>query len=123
MTLAIPLIIICGVLAWVLRPGKRPANLRVFAILATVIPPVLVWVAATVAQMLYNSSGKTGVSDIANILFIVGLGLMGAALLALAGFAIAHKGDVSRGTGFGLCIAVVLAIAEFALLEGLAGLC
>jgi len=121
MTLIIPLVIIAGILAWVLRPRKRTIKPRRATILATVIPPVVVAIAAVVFQLLHNATGKEGVSDISNTCFIVGLGLIGAAILTLAGFALARKGEVAKGIGFGLCIAVVLSIIEFALLEGLAG--
>jgi len=120
MTFAIPLIIVIGVLAWVLRPGKRPTNPRRLTILATVIPPGVVAIAAIVFQLLHNATGKVGVSDISNTLFIVGLGIIGTAILALAGFSFAHRGEVAKGIGFGLCIAVVLSVIEFGLLEGLA---
>lgn len=121
MTFAIPLIIAVGVLAWVLRPGKRPTKPRRLALMATVIPPVVVAIAAVVSQLLHNFTGKVGVSDIANIVFIVGLGLIGAAILALAGFALMRRGEVAKGIGFGLCIAVFLSVIEFAMLEWLAG--
>ena len=81
----------------------------------------MVAIAAVVFQLLHNATGKVGVSDISNIGFIVGLGLIGAAILALAGFALTQKGEVAKGIGFGLCIAVVLSVTEFGLLEGLAG--
>ncbi len=117
----IPLIIAAGVLAWVLRPGKRPANPRRTAILITAIPPLIVAIAAVVFQLLHNAAGKTWVSDISNTCFIVGLGLVGAAILATAGFAIARKGEIAKGIGFGVCIAVVISIIDLALLEGLGG--
>jgi len=121
MTFAIPLIIVMGILAWVLRPRERLTNPRKLAILATVITTGVVAIAAVIFQLLHNATGKVGVSDISNALFIVGLGLIGAAILALAGFALAHKGEVVKGMGFGICIAVALSVAAFALLEGLAG--
>jgi len=121
MIFAIPLIIVIGVLAWVLRPGKRPSNPRRLAILATVIPPVVVAITAVIFQLLHNATGKVEVSDISNTFFIVGLGLIGIEILVLAGFALAHKGEIAKGMGFGLCIAVALSVIEFALLEGLAG--
>jgi len=121
MTFAIPLIIVMGILAWVLRPRERLTNPRRLAILATVIPTGAVAIAAVIFQLLHNASGNAWVSDISNTLFIVGLGLIGAAILALAGFALAHKGEVAKGIGFGLCIAIILSAAEFALLEWLAG--
>jgi hypothetical protein len=120
MTFATVLIIVIGILAWVLRPGKRPTNPRRITILATVIPLVGVVLAAVIFQLLHNAAGKAGVSDISNIIFIAGLGLIGAAILALAGLAIARKGEAVKGMGFGLCIAVALSTANFALLEGLA---
>ncbi len=121
MIVIIPLIIAVGVLAWVLRPGKRPTNPRRIAILVTAIPPLIVAIAAVVFQLLHNAAGKTWVSDISNTCFIVGLGLVGAAILATAGFAIARKGEIAKGIGFGVCIVVVVSIIELILLEGLAG--
>jgi hypothetical protein len=121
MSLIIPLVIVAGILAWVLRPGKRTTTPRRAAILATAIPPVVVAIVAVVFQLLHNAAGKTWVSDISNTCFIVGLGLVGAAILATAGFAIARKGEIAKGIGFGVCIAVVISIIELALLEGLGG--
>ena len=121
MIVIIPLIIAVGVLAWVLRPGKRPTNPRRIAILVTAIPPLIVAIAAVVFQLLHNAAGKTWVSDISNTCFIVGLGLVGVAILASAGFAIARKGEIAKGIGFGVCIAVVISIIDLALLEGLGG--
>jgi len=117
----IPIVIIVGILAWVLRPGKSQTTARTVAILATAIPPVVVAIAAVVFQLLHNASGKTWVSDISNTCFNVGLGLIGAAILASAGFAIARKGEIAKGTSFGICIAVVVSIIELLLLEGLGG--
>jgi hypothetical protein len=121
MIFIIPLIIAAGVLAWVLRPGKRPTNPRRVAILVTAIPPLIVAIAAVVFQLLHNAAAKTEVSDISNTCFIVGLGLVGAAILASAGFAIARKVEIAKGIGFGICIAIVVSIMELILLEGLAG--
>ncbi len=121
MIFIIPLIIAVGVMAWVLRPGKKPTNPRRIAILVTAIPPLIVAIAAVVFQLLHNAAGKTWVSDISNTCFIVGLGLVGAAILASAGFAIARKGEIAKGIGFGVCIAVVISIIDLALLEGLGG--
>ena len=121
MIVIIPLIIAVGILAWVLRPGKRSTNPRRVAILVTAIPPLIVAIAAVVFQLLHNAAAKTEVSDISNTCFIVGLGLVGAAILASAGFAIARKVEIAKGIGFGICIAVVVSIMELILLEGLAG--
>ena len=121
MIVIIPLIIAVGVLAWVLRPGKRPTNPRRIAILVTTIPPLIVAITAVVFQVLHNVAGSTWVSDISNTCFIVSIGLVGAAILASAGFAIARKGEIAKGIGFGACIAVVVSIIELGLLEGLGG--
>ena len=121
MTFTIPLVIVIGVLAWVLRPGKRPTNPSRLSILAIVIPTVVVAIAAVIFQLLHNATGNVGVSDISNTCFIVGLGLIGAAILALAGFALMRRGEVAKGIGFGLCIAIFLSVIDFALLEWLAG--
>ena len=121
MTVAIPLIIVFGILAWVVRPREKLTNSSRLAILATSIPPGVVAIAAIVFQMLHNAAGKALVSDISNTLFIIGLGLIGAAILALAGFAVKHKGELAKGIGFGICLAVIVYTIEFGLLEWLGG--
>lgn len=121
MTLAIPLIIVIGVMAWVLRPGKRPTKPRRFSILAAAIPPAAAAIAAIIFQLMHNADGKAGVSDISNICFIIGLVLVGSTVLALIGFLIARKEEIAKGIGFGFCIATVLVVIVFALLEWLAG--
>jgi len=68
--------------------------------------------------LLHNATVKAGVSDIC---FIVGISLIGVALLALLGFAIARKVEIVKGIGFSFNIVVILSIIEFGLLEGLAG--
>jgi len=120
-TLIIPLIIAIGVLAWILRPRKSVNKPRKVAILAAAIPPLVVAIAAVVFQLLHNAAGRTWVSEISNTCFIVGLGLVGAAILASAVFAFARKGEIAKGAGFGVCIAVVVSIIEFGLLEWLGG--
>ena len=117
----IPLIIAASVLAWVLRPRKGMTTPRRTAILATAIPPFVVAIAAVVFQLLHNAAGKTWVSDISNTCFIVGLGLIGAAILASAGFAFTRKGEVAKGVGFGICITVIVSILELALVWWLGG--
>jgi hypothetical protein len=117
----IPLILVTFIVAWVLRPGRRPTNPRKVAILATAIPPLVVAIAAVVFQVLHNAAGKTWVSDISNTCFIIGIGLIVAAILVTIGFAIARKWEIARGIGFGICISVLIAIIELAMLEWLAG--
>lgn len=121
MIVIIPLIIVIGFLAWLLRPGKKPTLSRKIAILVTAIPVLAVAIAAVVIQLLHNAAGTIEVSDISNTLFVVGLGLIGAYILASIGFIIARKGDIAMGTGFGICIAVFVSIIELGLLEWLGG--
>jgi len=121
MTLILPLVIVVGILAWVLRPRKSPTTARIAAILVTAIPQFVVAIAAIVFQLMHNAAGKTWVSDISNTCFLVGLALTGVAILASAGFAFARKGEIAKGVGFGICIAVIVAIIEFGLLEWLGG--
>ena len=121
MTIIIPIALIAGILAWVFRPNTVTIKARRAAILATTIPLVIIAIAALFSQILQNSTGGTGISDISNALFIVGLGLTGATVLALIGFAIARKVEITKGIGFGLNIMVILSIIEFVSLEALAG--
>jgi hypothetical protein len=121
MTVIIPIAIIAIILAWVFRPKKGTIKARLAAILATAIPLVIIAVTAIIFQLLQNASGTHEVSDISNTCFIIGLCLIGAAILALLGFAVARKVEVTKGIGFGLSIMVILSVLEFALLEGLAG--
>jgi len=121
MIVIIPLIIVIGFLAWVLRPGKKPATPRRNAILVTAILSLMVAIAAVVFQLLHNATGMIDVAEISNTLFIVGLGLIGAYTLASIGFIVIRKGDIAKGTGFGACLAVFVSIIELGLLEWLGG--
>ncbi len=121
MTIIIPIAIITGILAWLFRPKTGTTKARWVAILATAIPLVILAIAALVFQLLQNATGDKVVSDISNICFIVGIGLIGAAILALLGFAVARKVEIVKGIGFSLNIMIILSILEFGLLEALAG--
>ena len=121
MTIIIPIAIIAGILAWLFRPKTETIKTRWVAILATTVPLVIIAIAALIFQLLQNATGGMGVSDISNTFFIVGLYLTGAAILALLGFAVARKVEITKGIGFGLNIMVILSIVEFISLEALAG--
>jgi hypothetical protein len=121
MIIIVLLVIVVGVVAWLLRPGKSPAKPRKVAILATAVPPLVIAIVAVVFQLLHNAVGNTWVSDISNTCFIVTIGLVGAAILALVGFAIARKWEIAKGIGFGVCIGVIISVIEFGVLEWLAG--
>jgi hypothetical protein len=121
MIVIIPLIIVIGFLAWALRPGKKPTVSRKIAILVTAVPVLAAAVAAVVFQLLYNATGTIEVADISNALFVVGLGLIAVYILATIGFIAARKGDIAKGTGFGVCISVAVSIIDLGLLEWLGG--
>lgn len=121
MIIIVPLMIVVGVLAWVLRPGKSPSKPRRVAILAIAIPPLVVAIVAVIFQVLHNTAGSTWVSGISNTCFIVSISLVGAAILALVGFAVARKWEIAKGMGFGICIGIIVSIIELCVLEWLAG--
>jgi hypothetical protein len=117
----IPLIIIIGIVCWLLWPGKNPPVQRRNALLLTVIPALVVAIAAVTIQLLHNTTGTAEVAEISNTLFVIGLGLIGAYILALVGFAAARKMDITKGIAFGACIAVIISIIDLGLLEWLGG--
>ena len=121
MIVIIPLLIIVGILAWLLRPGKSPSIPRKVAILATVISSGVLAVAAVIFQLVHNAAGKTWVAETSNTLFIIGIGLITAGIFASAGFAIGRKSELAKGTGFGVCIAIIISVIELGLLEWLGG--
>ncbi len=121
MIVIIPLLILIGILAWWLRPGKDPSGPRKIAILATSIPALAVAIAAVIFQLLHNASGPVEVSGISNVLFLAGLGIISASILASVVFALTRKVDIAKGTGFGACIAVIVSVIELGLLEWLGG--
>ena len=121
MIIIIPLVVATCILAWVLRPGKSPTNLRKIAILATAIPPLVVAAVAVIFQLWHNAAGRTWVSDISNTCFIISIGIVGLAILATVGFVVARKWELARGMGFGICMGVLISIIELAVLEWLAG--
>jgi len=121
MIIIVPLIISVAVIAWLLYPGKSPAKPRKIAVLAAVIPPLFVAIAAAIFQILHNTDGKTWVSDISNTCFIISITLVGAAILAAVVFVIVRKWEIAKGIGFGVCISVFVCVIELAVLEWLAG--
>lgn len=121
MIVIIPIFIAVCIVAWLLRPRKNVSKSRKYTVLCVIIPSLVLALAAVVFQLLQNATGNVEVSDISNTLFIAGTVVIGAAILALAGFAVARKGEIAKGIGFGICIAVIVSIIELGLLEGLAG--
>jgi hypothetical protein len=121
MIIIIPLVVAICILAWVLRPGKSPTNLRKIAVLATAIPPLVVAVVAVIFQLWHNATGRTWVSDISNTCFIISIGMVGLAILATVVFIVARKWEIAKGMGFGICIGVLTSVIELAVLEWLAG--
>ncbi len=116
-----PLFIAVSIVAWVLRPRKNMSKSHKYAILLVTLSSLVLAITAVVFQLLQNTTGNVEVSDISNTLFITGLFVIAGAMLALAGLAVAHKGEIAKGIGFGICIAVVVSIIELGLLEWLGG--
>jgi len=121
MIVTIPLIIVVGVIAWMIRPREKPVGPTRVCLWATVVPPCLALLLAIASQLLGNVAAIAGVSVLANTFFVIALGLVGTALIVLIIFAIKRKGEVVRAIGFGICISFILCILAFGLLEWLAG--
>jgi hypothetical protein len=121
MIVIIPLIILVGLMAWVIRPGKSSTRSQKIAILSTLILASLVAIAAVIFQLLHNAAGTIEVSSISNICFIIGLALIVVYILSAIGYALVHKRDIARGLGFGACIAILISVMELGLLEWLGG--
>jgi hypothetical protein len=121
MIIIIPFLILVCIVAWLLQPGKTPSRPRVIAILVAAVPVLLLAIVAVIFQLVHNAAGTVDVADIANTCFVAGAGFIAACILASVGFALARKGDIARGMGFGLCIALVVSIIELGLLEWLGG--
>jgi hypothetical protein len=117
MTVVIPLVIVFGILLWVFRPAKGLTGSGRLAMLVTLIPPIAVAIAAVIIQLLHKAAGTISVSDISNTLFISGLGLIGVAILALIGFALKRKFETAKALGFSICLAAIVYLAVFGVLE------
>jgi len=102
------LIVLAGILAWVLRRRKKMTTPRRVATLATAIPPIVPGIAAVFDFLLLHR-------DISDTYAWVALGLMAGAILASAGFAITHKGEIAKGIGVGTGIAIIVGIIEMEL--------
>ena len=121
MIIIIPVLIVVCIAAWILKPEKGMPASRKYAIFIVSVTSIIFAIAAIVFQLLQNATGNVEVANISNTLFIAGLLLILAAVLALVGFAVAHKAEIARGLGFGICIAVLVSIVELGVLEWLAG--
>lgn len=121
MIIIIPLCIIIGLLAWRLRPRPPLTRSSRIALLATLLPALLLAVAAVGLQLLHNATGVISVAAGANALFVAGLIFIGLGLLVLIGFALFRKKDIVKSIGFGLCLAFFIIVVELGLLEWLGG--
>lgn len=112
MYLIIPIVI----LAWVLWLwlGQRMVRPHRTAILATAIPPTLLIIAAAAyaqpnIEALREAEGYT----IPDICWLVGFGLITAAILSSIVFAIRRKWEIAKGVGFGSGIGMVALLIAF----------
>jgi hypothetical protein len=113
MIIIITLILLAGLLAWNYRPQRGMNSSRKIATLVASVPPVVFFITSLIFQLMSN----TPESETANVSFVIGFGLVVIALLASGGFALTQKREAAKGLVFGSCIAVLIAIIEFALLE------
>jgi len=113
MIIIVTLILLAGLLAWKFRPQRGMNSSRKTAALVAAVPPIVFFIFSLIFQLMSN----TPESEIANVSFVIGFGLVVIALLASGGFALAQKREVAKGLVFGICIAVLIAIIEFTLLE------
>jgi hypothetical protein len=121
MTVIIPIIIIAVTLAIILRPDNNTIKERWIAILVTTVPLLILFAASLIIQSSYNPTGDVNVSEISNILFIIGSCLTGAVLLATIGFITLRRIEIAKGLGFSFTVMVILSTVEFVSLEALAG--
>lgn len=121
MIVIIPLSIIIGLLAWKLRPRRMATRPSQVALLATLLPPGGLAIAAVGFQLIHNAAGVISVAESANALFVAGLVFIGLGILVLIGFALFGKKDIVKSIGFGLCIAFLITVVELGLLEWLGG--
>lgn len=117
----IPLSILIGFLTWRLRPHKLETQARRIALLATLLPPVVMFATSIGFQLLYNASGVISVAEVSNSIFVAGLIFVSLGILVLIGFALFHKKDIVKIIGFGLCISFFITVIELGLLEWLGG--
>lgn len=122
MTVIIPVIVIAVTLGIILRPNKNTIKERRIAILVATVPLLIIFAASLIIQSLYNPTGDVKVSEISNILFIIGSCITGAVLLAIIGLIILRKMEIAKGLGFSFTIMVILSTVEFVSLEALAGI-
>lgn len=121
MIVILPVLIAVCAVAWFLRPQKGIAVSRKYAILIVSISSLVLAITSIIFQLMQNATGNVVVAYISNALFVAGLVLICAAVLISIGFAIAHKGEIAKGIGFGICIALIVSIIELGILEWLGG--
>ncbi len=121
MLIIVPLIIIVGVVAWLLRPRRGMPASGYKATLTIITLAAVLAVTAVVFQMVHNASGAIEVYSVSNNLFIASLGLVVVGVLMAIGLVATHKNIIARGLGFGTCMAFVILVIQLALLEWLGG--
>jgi hypothetical protein len=113
MIIIVTLILMVGLLAWRFQPKRGIGSSRKKAALVAAVPPIVFFIISLISQLISNTTE----SETANVCFVIGFGLVFIALLASGAFALARKREIAKGLIFGTCIAVLLAIIEFVLLE------
>ena len=104
------------VLAWViwLLLGKRRVKTSKAAILATAIPQALLAIAFVVLYLLIlGGADRWALSNIWTICFYVSFCIATAAFLSSVVFAIMREWEITKGTGFGSGIGLVVVVPAF----------
>jgi hypothetical protein len=117
----VPLIVLVGILAWMLRPIEGLSKAGRNSILLVTISSLVLALVSVIVQLVQNANGNTDLSDISNILFIIGVSIVIAVIVLITFFAIKHKGEFVRALSFGDCISVIICLTELFVLGWLAG--
>jgi hypothetical protein len=117
----IPVSIVAGFLAWVLKPGWHPSRLRLIASLAVFMPVLILSAAAVISQLVHNAAGGIEVSGTANALVVAGMILLAVFIAAAVGCILRRKNDLAAGIGFSVSISFFIILVELILLEWLGG--
>jgi len=110
MSIIIPLCILIGLLAWILRPHKHEARSSRIALIATILPSAVMAIASVAFQLLHNASRVISVAEASNSIFVAGLIFIVVGILVSICFVIFRKKDISKSIVFGLCISFFISV-------------
>lgn len=115
------IVVIIGFLAWLYRPKGKISNPGKYAMLSVISLSVIFLIGAVISQVLHNASGVTEISPVADAFSFANLALIGIALIVVIVLVVKRKVEMAKAIGYGLFIALAIAILEFGLLTWLSG--